>query len=92
MSSARRTRTDRDRTWRRSAKEVSDELFVESVLQASELLPQIADEKYPGPGGALVSLCWSPFAVEKNAIVLASSNPVGLKAGVEALCRLLKCT
>ena len=61
-----------------------------AVLQASELLPQIADDKYPGPGGALVSLCWSPFAIEKNAIVLASSDPVGLKAGVEALTRLLK--
>ena len=61
-----------------------------AVLQASELLPQIADEKYPGPGGALVSLCWSPFAVEKNVIVLASSDSVGLKAGVEALTRLLK--
>ena len=61
-----------------------------AVLQASELLPQIADEKYPGPGGALVSLCWSPFAVEKNTIVLASSDAAGLKAGVEALTRLLK--
>ena len=61
-----------------------------AVLQASELLPQIADEKYPGPGGALVSLCWSPFVVEKNAIMLASPDSVGLKAGVEALTRLLK--
>lgn len=61
-----------------------------AVLQASELLPQIADEKYPGPGGALVSLCWSPFAAEKNAIVLASSDPAGIKAGVEALTQLLK--
>lgn len=61
-----------------------------AVLQASELLPQIADEKYPGPGGALVSLCWSPFAIEKNAIVLASPDHVGLKASVEALTQLLK--
>ena len=61
-----------------------------AVLQASELLPQIADEKYPGPGGALVSLCWSPFAVEKNVIVLASPDQAGLKASVEALTQLLK--
>ncbi|MFM9961945.1 MAG: hypothetical protein ACKV2Q_12055 [Planctomycetaceae bacterium] len=61
-----------------------------AVLQASELLPQIADEKYPGPGGALVSLCWSPFAVEKNAIVVAGSDIAGLKAGVEELTKLLK--
>ncbi len=61
-----------------------------AVLQASELLPQIADEKYPGPGGALVSLCWSPFAVEKNVIVLASPDQAGLKASVEALTQVLK--
>ncbi len=61
-----------------------------AVLQASELLPQIADEKYPGPGGALVSLCWSPFAVEKNAIVVAGSDAAGLRAGVEELTKLLK--
>ncbi|TXT36481.1 MAG: hypothetical protein FD138_966 [Planctomycetota bacterium] len=61
-----------------------------AVLQASELLPQIADEKYPGPGGALISLCWSPFAVEKNAIVLASTDPAGLKASIEALTQLVK--
>ncbi len=61
-----------------------------AILQASELLPQIADEKYPGPGGALVSLCWSPFAVEKNAIVVAGTDAVGLKAGVEELTKLLK--
>ncbi len=61
-----------------------------AVLQASELLPQIADEKYPGPGGALVSLAWSPFAVEKNAIVIAGTDPVGLKAGIDELIKLLK--
>lgn len=61
-----------------------------AILQASELLPQIADEKYPGPGGALVSLCWSPFTVEKNAIVLATTDHTGLKASVEALTQLLK--
>ena len=61
-----------------------------AILQASELLPQIADEKYPGPGGALVSLCWSPFAVEKNVIVLAAADAAGLKAGTDELVKLLK--
>jgi hypothetical protein len=61
-----------------------------AILQASELLPQVADERYPGPGGALVSLCWSPFAVEKNAIIVAGTDAVGLKAGVEELTKLLK--
>ncbi len=61
-----------------------------AILQASELLPQIADEKYPGPGGALVSLCWSPFAVEKNVIVIATPDTAGLKAGVDELAKLLK--
>ena len=63
---------------------------VMAVLQASELLPQIADEKYPGPGGALVSLVWSPFAVEKNAITIAGSDPAGLRAGMDELLKLLK--
>lgn len=63
---------------------------VMAVLQASELLPQIADEKYPGPGGALVSLVWSPFAVEKNAITIAGSDQAGLKAGIDELLKLLK--
>ncbi|HLQ43236.1 MAG TPA: hypothetical protein VK137_00790, partial [Planctomycetaceae bacterium] len=61
-----------------------------AVLQASELLPQIADDKYPGPGGSLVSIAWSPFAVEKNAIVIAATEPTGLKAGIEELTKLLK--
>jgi hypothetical protein len=63
---------------------------VMAVLQASELLPQIADEKYPGPGGALVSLVWSPFVVEKNAITIAGNDPAGLKAGIDELLKLLK--
>ncbi len=60
-----------------------------AVLQASELLPQIADDKYPGPGGALVSLCWSPFAVEKNVIVIAGIDAAGLKAGVDRVITLM---
>src|SRR6185312_2629130 len=30
------------------------------ALQASEILMQVADEKYPGPGKALVEFAWSP--------------------------------
>ena len=59
--------------------------FAVAALQASELLPQVADKKYPGPGKALVSFVWSPFAVEKNVILIGASDPDGIKAGVSAL-------
>lgn len=59
-----------------------------AVLQASELLPQVADAKYPGPGRALVSFAWSPFAVEKNVILVGASDTEGLRAGVARLVAL----
>jgi len=52
-----------------------------AVLQASDLLLQVVDEKYPGPGRALLSFVWSPFAVEKNAILIGATDPAGLEAG-----------
>jgi len=56
-----------------------------AALQASELLTEVADDKYPGPGKALVSFAWSPFGLEKNAIVVGASDPAGIKAGTDAL-------
>lgn len=58
------------------------------ALQASELLPQVVDEKYPGPGKALVSFAWSPFALEKNAILVGAIDDAGLKAGLARLLEL----
>jgi hypothetical protein len=55
------------------------------ALQASELLLQIADAKYPGPGKGLVSFVWSPFAVEKNVILIAACDAPGLNAGAAQL-------
>jgi hypothetical protein len=59
-------------------------------LQASDLLMEIADEKYPGPGKALVSFAWSPFAVEKNVIFIGASDPAGIEAGIARLVELAK--
>ncbi|MBI4604941.1 MAG: hypothetical protein HY721_23515 [Planctomycetes bacterium] len=59
-----------------------------AALQASDLLLQVADASYPGPGKALVSFAWSPFAVERHAIVVGASDDAGLKAGVERLAEL----
>ena len=56
-----------------------------AALQASELLLQVVDQKYPGPGKALVSFAWSPFALEKNVIFIGATDDAGLKAGVETL-------
>jgi len=59
-----------------------------AALQASELLLQVADAKYPGPGKALVSLAWSPFALGKNVILVGAADRVGVEAGVERLVEL----
>jgi hypothetical protein len=61
-----------------------------AALQASELLLQTADAKYPGPGKALVSFAWSPFGVEKNVILIGASDEAGLKAGAAKLIELTK--
>jgi hypothetical protein len=61
-----------------------------AALQASDLLLEVADEKYPGPGKALVSFAWSPFAVEKNVIFIAGSDPAGIEAGITRLADLAK--
>ena len=61
-----------------------------AALQASELLLQTADAKYPGPGKALVSFAWSPFGVEKNVILIGGSDENGLKAGAAKLIELTK--
>jgi len=58
------------------------------VLQASELLMQVADKRYPGPGKSLVSFAWSPFAVEKNVILIAATDTKGVEAGVQAVVEL----
>jgi hypothetical protein len=58
------------------------------VLQASDLLLQVVDEQYPGPGKALVSFAWSPFAVEKNALMIGAADEAGLAAGAARLLEL----
>lgn len=59
------------------------------ALQASELLLQVADEKYPGPGKSLVSFAWSPFALEKHVVLVAGTDLPGLTAGTDRLIELL---
>ncbi|HVX15057.1 MAG TPA: hypothetical protein VHC22_27950 [Pirellulales bacterium] len=61
-----------------------------AALQASELLLEVADEKYPGPGKALLSVAFSPFAVEKNVILVGASDAAGLEAGIGKLMELAK--
>jgi hypothetical protein len=60
------------------------------ALQASELLLQVADEKSPGPGKAFVSFAWSPFAVEKNVILIAATDAEGLRAGADRLVEIMR--
>uniref|UniRef100_B8HR30 Uncharacterized protein n=1 Tax=Cyanothece sp. (strain PCC 7425 / ATCC 29141) TaxID=395961 RepID=B8HR30_CYAP4 len=60
-----------------------------AVLQASDLLLQIVDEQYPGSGQALLSFVWSPFAVEKNVILIGATDEAGLQAGINRLLNFL---
>lgn len=59
-----------------------------AALQASDLLLEVVDAAYPGPGKALVSFAWSPFAVEKNVILLGASDAAGLEAAISAVAGL----
>ena len=61
-----------------------------AAVQASDLLLQVVDAVYPGPGKSLISFVWSPFAVEKNAIVIGAADETGLQAGVTKLIELVK--
>jgi hypothetical protein len=61
-----------------------------AALQASELLPQVADAKYPGPGKALLGFAWSPFALEKDVILIGAPDDAGVRAGIEALLTLIR--
>ncbi len=56
-----------------------------AVLQASDVLLRVVDLHYPGPGKAMVSFAWSPFAVEKNVILIGAADEAGLHAGVNKL-------
>jgi len=59
------------------------------ALQASEILPQIVDAKYPGAGKSLVEFAWSPFSVEKNVIFIGATDEAGWTAGVDRLLQML---
>jgi hypothetical protein len=59
-----------------------------AALQASELLLQVADARYPGPGKALLNFAWSPFALGKNAILIGASDVAGIAAGIARLVNL----
>jgi len=60
-----------------------------AALQASEILPHVADAAYPGPGRAIVEFAWSPFAVEKNVIFIGATDEIGLDAGGKAVLGLV---
>lgn len=59
------------------------------ALQASELLLQVVDDKYPGPGKALIQYAWSPFALEKNVVYIGATDEAGLSVGVEQLLNMV---
>ena len=42
------------------------------------------------PGKALVSFVWSPFAVDKNVILIAATDAKGLRAGADRLVEIMR--
>ena len=60
------------------------------ILQASELLPQIVDNLYPGKGKALIQYLYSPFGIECDVITVGATDNDGIKAGLEAIQKLVK--
>jgi hypothetical protein len=50
-------------------------------LGASGMLPRVPDPALLAPGEALVQYCWSPFDLDRDAVVIAAADPAGLAAG-----------
>ncbi len=61
-----------------------------AALQASELLTQVVDEQYPGPGKALLQFVWSPFKLERNVIFIGATDGPGLQRGIDRLLQLVR--
>lgn len=59
-----------------------------AALQASDLLTQVADANYPGPGKALLSYAWSPFGLGKDVILVGASDDAGIAAGINHLLQI----
>lgn len=59
------------------------------LVGTSELLLQVADLRYPGPGKALLQFAWSPFALGKHVIFIGASDDAGLEAGLAKLVELI---
>jgi hypothetical protein len=51
--------------------------FAMAALQASELLPQVVDAKYPGPGKALINFAWSPSPSRRTSSSSGHQTPTG---------------
>jgi len=58
-------------------------------LQASDVLPRIVDATYPGAGKSIITFVLSPFAVEKNVILLGATDEKGLDAAITKLTSLV---
>ena len=58
------------------------------ALQASGLLPEIVDEKYPGQAKSIITYAWSPFALEKDVVLIGATDDTGVQAGIDQLVRL----
>jgi hypothetical protein len=59
------------------------------AIVAGEILCRNLDRSYPGAGRAVLALAWSPFFIERQAVVVGACDEVGLALGSRALLSLL---
>lgn len=58
------------------------------VIQRASILPRVANDYFPGKGRGLLEYAWSPFALERDAILVTGSDPTGVANSAELLLSL----
>ena len=62
--------------------------YIMRILQASEMMGQIVDAKYPGAGKAVVQYLHSPFGIECDVITIGSVDENGINKAIDAILAL----
>lgn len=55
------------------------------AIQRASMLMRVANDYYPGKGHGFVQYAWSPFAFEKDVILITGSDADGLRKAAEKL-------
>ncbi len=58
------------------------------ALQRASMLMRVANDYFPGKGRGFVQYAWSPFALEKDVILITGSDAAGVRKAAEKLLSL----